>query len=86
MYAHRRRGRYGQQLEKQIIRAARPVLIKILLLAVQWETKVVHFPGGQTPDTPTLEPGLLLATAVCERVNSMDVVRLVWEGRVKSVT
>lgn len=47
---------------------------------------MVHFPGGQTPDTPTLEPGFLLATAVCERVNSMDVVRLVWEGRVKSVT
>lgn len=47
---------------------------------------MVHFPGGQTPDTPTLEPDLLLATAVCERVNSMDVVRLVWEGRVKSVT
>lgn len=54
------RKKQGQSVAEEANRARHTIdalaLIKILLLAaVQWETKVVHFPGGQMPDMSTLE-------------------------------
>lgn len=59
IYIYGLRKKQGQSVAEEANRARNTTdalaLIKILLLAVQWETKVVHFPGGQTPDMSTLE-------------------------------
>lgn len=64
IYIYGLRKKQGQSVAEEANRARHTTdalaLIKILLLAaVQWQTKVVHFPGGQTPDMSTLETGLL---------------------------